>query len=189
MNRLTVFRKGGWDPAGFRYVYSPKCRSFPRFAQEDGCIVNRRGPNSDQYEYISILSGRKHATGTALTTRCSFETYGAPLIVITDDVRRGPTGEFRFGVHWEIVAYEGGVNVWRLEPEKDDVRPECLARKKFPVSAGKIHRLTVRPEKGALAVSLDGNAFSVAACVPAEFYAGVTACEGIDRFFDFLEED
>ncbi len=188
MTNRTVFRRGSWDPAAFEYIYSPKFPATPRFVQQDDCIVNGGTPGA--YEYISLITRRTFRTGTLLTLRCSFEKYGAPLIVLTDDVRQGEAGELRFGRHMEIVAYEGGVNVWKLTPLKNDVRPENLLRQKFPVPAGKPITLTVRPGKGRLDISLGGNRFSVEAdCVPEEFHAGMTACEGINRFYEFSTDE
>lgn len=186
----TVFSKGGWNQSDFQYVYSPKFAPTPRFVQEDGCLVNRGDPATGHYDYVSMVTARKFRAGTVLSTRCSFVKYGAPLIVLTNDIRKGKNGELRYGRHMEIVAYEGGVNVWSLEPLANDVHPTNLLRQKFSVSAGKIIHLTVCPQKGKLDISLDGNSFSVKAdCVPDEFYAGITACEGINRFYDFTADE
>jgi hypothetical protein len=188
MTERTSFRRGGWDLSRFRYIYSPKFSPTPRFVQEDDCIVNRRDA-AGGFDYVSLITKEKFRTGTTISTRCSFEKYGAPLIVLTDDVRGGKNGELRFGHHMEIVAYVGGVNVWSLEPMEGDVCPENLLRQKFAVPEGKTVCLTVCPQKDRLEISLDGNSFSVAAdCMPGGFFAGVTACEGIDRFYDFTAE-
>ena len=186
----TVFGKGLWNPADFRYIYSPKFAPTPEFTQEETCLVNRGDPAAGRYDYVSMITVRKFRAGTEFSTLCSFEKYGAPLIVITDDVRRGGHGELRYGRHMEIVAYEGGVNVWRLEPLTNDVKPTNLLRQKFEVPAGKPLRLTVRPMSGKVEISCFGNTFSVETdCVPGEFFAGVTACEGINRFYDFTAEE
>lgn len=188
MKEHTAFRRGGWDPAAFEYVYSPKFSATPRFTQEDNCIVNGGVPGA--YEYVSLVTRRTFRTGVLLAVRCSFERYGAPLIVLTDDVRHGEKGELRFGRHMEIVAYEGGVNVWGLTPLENDVRPRNLLRQKFAVPAGKTITLAVRPRKNGLDISLDGNCFSVEAdCIPEKFHAGMTACEGINRFYEFSAEE
>lgn len=186
----TSFARSEWDPSDFRYIYSPKCRDLPEFVQEDDCIVNRGGPEAGTYDYVSMITRRKLLSGTAITTHCSFEKYGAPLIVLTDDVRRGKTGELRFGFHMEIVAYENGVNVWHLEPKPGDVKAEAIRREKFTVPAGKIITLTVRPMGKKLEITLDNYSFTVETdYLPQKFYAGITACEGINRFYDFVTDE
>ncbi len=185
------FAPGRWDPAAFAYVYSPLCRRFPRFHQAEDGIENRPEAESGRFEYISMVTKKRYPAGTILRTRCRFAHYGAPLIVLTDDIRREADAPARYGLHFEIVAYEGGVNVWRLIPEGTSVRPENIARLHFPVTEGEPHTLTVRTLPEALAVSLDpsaadGSVYTVpTAGLPRQFHAGVTACEGIDRFFDF----
>lgn len=186
----TLFSRGSWVPSDFRYIYSPKFAPTPDFVQENDCLVNRGDTAAGRYDYVSMITARKFRRGTVLSTLCSFEKYGAPLIVLTDDVRRGEHGELRYGHHMEIVAYEGGVNVWKLEPLDHDVRPTKLLAQKFTVPAGVPIRLTVRTRENGLNISLGDSSFSVDAdCVPQEFSAGVTACEGINRFYDFTADE
>lgn len=179
------FRRGGWPLSDFRYAYSPACRAYPTFAQEDECVANRRAKEAGKYEYISMVTKKEYEAGAAVTARCSFESYGAPLLVLADGLSEAEDGIARYGSHFEIVAYEGGVNVWHIVPEGDGVRPENLARRKFPVPAGRIMLLTVETGKGGIAVSLGGARFELPVRLPERFHAGVTACEGIDRFYDF----
>lgn len=179
------FKRNGWPLSDFRYAYSPACRTYPEFVQEDGCIANRRAKEDGKYEYISMVTKKEYEAGAVLTANCSFESYGAPLIVLADGLCETEDGVARYKSHFEIVAYEGGVNVWHIVPEGDGVRPENLTRRKFPVPAGRPVRLTVGTGRDGIAVSLGGTSFELPVRLPGRFHAGVTACEGIDRFYDF----
>lgn len=179
------FRKNGWLRSDFRYAYSPACRAYPKFTQEDDCIVNRRDDAAGKFEYVSMVTQKEYRPGAVVSARCSFESYGAPLIVLADGLRESKDGIARYKSHFEIVAYEGGVNVWHIVPEGDGVRPENLTRQKFPVPAGKAVLLTVETGKNGLAVSLGDARFTLSMRLPERFRAGVTACEGIDRFYGF----
>jgi hypothetical protein len=183
---LTAFQKGCWNPDDFFYAYSRKCRAYPQFIQEPACIANSADAQTGEFSYVSMATKKRYQTGSVIETRCSFEKYGAPLIVLADEIERCPDGIRRYGHHIEVVAYENGVNVWYLIPEEDTVRPVNLIRKKFPVSSGKALLLRVGVEENSLAVSLDGTAFRVDFDhIPKAFHAGITACEGIDRFYEF----
>ena len=180
------FREGSGFRADFQYAYSPACRTYPEFAQEENCVANRLDNTTGKYEYISMITKKGYAPGAAFSARCSFESYGAPLIVLADGLSDGKDGIARYKSHFEIVAYEGGVNVWHIVPEGGGVKPENLARKKFPVKAGQILLLTVETGGNGIAVSLGDKRFKLSGIsLPARFRAGITACEGINRFYEF----
>lgn len=183
------FRENGWSPSEFRYTYSPACRTYPEFGQESRCIVNRPAPDGGAYEYISMVTKKEYAPGSVFSARCSFEHYGAPLIVLADGLREGPDGIARYKDHFEIVAYEGGVNVWHIEPEGGGVRPENLTRQKFSVPPKTAVLLTVKTSRDGLSVCLQDTRFTLPVRLPERFYAGITACEGIDRFYEFTARE
>ena len=86
------FKKGAWNPEDFRYVYSPRFAPTPRIKQEQDCIVNGIDEKGE-FDYVSMLLEQKYQTGVQAETTCSFEAYGAPLIVLTDDLRKKENGE------------------------------------------------------------------------------------------------
>ena len=54
-----------------------------------------------------------------METRCSFDSFGAPLIVLSDDILTNDKGEWQFGIHYEVVLYEQGINVWEINYHPD----------------------------------------------------------------------
>lgn len=170
----------------FDYVYSPRCRSFGTFAREEENLVNFHNDSINDYEYISILTRESFpAQKLSISTECSFDHFGAPLIVFTDDTDE--SGEhIRYGVHFEVVAYEGGINIWYIRPapgEKDPVAVKKIAFAQFPVPAKEMHTLTVRVEGSTITAELCGKSVSVDfPDLPACLRVGITACEGINRF-------
>lgn len=182
------FHENAWNAQDFSYAYSPLFADRPTFVQEADGIVNERTADG-KFTYVSLLTNRTFSTGSLLKTRCSFEAYGAPLLVFTDDVREGPQGELLFGLHYEVVAYEGGVNVWRLDPVDGSIRPYNLLRQAFAVPPGKLLTLAVQIMESELRISLDDTHFTLPVeGLPPSFRAGITACEGINRFTEFCVE-
>lgn len=183
------FEKGQWNPDEFRYVYSSRFTPTPLMKQEEDCIVNGIDASTGEFDYVSMVTEKKYTTGVRLETSCSFEAYGAPLIVLSDDFYKGENGAWYFGVHYEIVLYEGGINVWRLNLNKDVMKWENLMRLKFPVTPKEVHTLKVQVLDKALDIETEGaHVILRVDDLPTEFRAGITACEGINRFYTYSIE-
>ena len=186
--RKIDFKKGAWKPEDFRYVYSPRFAPIPRIRQEQDCIVfgiDEKG----EFDYVSMLLEQKCQTGAKAVTTCSFEAYGAPLIVLTDDLRKKENGEWYYGVHYEIVLWEDGINVWKLNLNDGIMNWQKLMALEFKVSAYEPHELGVKVLDDMLEIEVEGHKAQLRVeGLPKEFYIGFTACEGINRFYDFSIE-
>ena len=121
MKKTYKFKKGSWNANDFMYVYSPICKVYEEFIQEDDCISNSFNEKINDYDYISMVTKNKYSKGTKISTRCTFDKYGAPIIVLTDSID-DIDGKRIYNFHFEFVAYENGFNVWRIVPFPD--RPE-----------------------------------------------------------------
>ena len=190
MLNIIHFSEKAWNPEEFRYVYSPLFTPIPRMKQESLCIVNDGDATSNKYDYVSMVTEKKYAVGTRVEMKCSFEKFGAPLIVFSDDMYRGGNGEWYYGRHYEIVLYEDGINVWGLNMNPGIKKYENLMSLRFPVSAGEIHVLSVKIQKSALEIVKDDlKVILRVPDLPSEFHVGLTACEGINRFYEYTIEE
>ena len=182
-----------WIARDFDYVYSPNSKSYPVFKQEKDCIVNRFDTGLNDYEYISILTKQKQKEGVTVSTKCSFDSYGAPLIVFSDDVIDCEDGRKRYRLHFEVVAFEEGCNVWHIVPfpERTErpIKPTLIGKARFPVADGSKIELSTKIEKGKITVTVNGESFTVTHPeIPGECHVGITACEGINRFYSLCIE-
>lgn len=180
---LTSFARGAWDKDRFEQITSTHTDGRVPFLQEDDCIVNdiaARDPVS--WQYISILGREELSAPVVLETVCSFDKYGAPLIVLSDDIRRTQDDYPLYGHHFEIVAFEEGLNVWDL----GDSLHQKAGMARFPVPAGEKLTLTAQIRPRQMIVTLCGvrSVFDIPD-LPLRFRAGITACEGINRFYSF----
>ena len=195
MKMTYDFGKDKYDPCAFIYVYSPICKEFATFRQEETCIVNAEGKSTFGYEYISILEKKTHKGNVTIETECSFEKFGAPIIVFTDDLRPDGNGRLIYGKHFEIVAYEDGINIWHIVPcpEKVDypVDPTLLATKKFSIAGNSPIQMKVAIADGRIKTWVNGEYLEVSVeDLPKDtFWVGITACEGINRFYNLKIED
>lgn len=179
-----------WNPLKMPMTYSHLSRDCTAvLRQEDDCIVNSMNESVGDYDYIGISMTEPITGDCRITAQCSFEKFGAPLIVLADEIRTEGNVR-RYGAMYEIVAYEGGCNVWRILPEPDPAVPgqdftvRSILKASFPVEAGSLVTLSVRLCGRRAHVSLNGYAFAVdLPDLPASYFVGITACEGIDRFY------
>ena len=183
------FSRGGWDPAEFCPAWSTACKVHRHFLQEDDCLTNSAYADGN-FDYASMVTKKTYGAGTRLRTRCSFESFGAPLIVFTNDLREGDDGAV-YGLHFEVVAYEGGCNIWRIVPADTarGIATTALAKVRFPVPAQSEIDLEVELKDRAIGVRVNGHSFEIhCGELPERVHVGITACEGINRFYDFSIE-
>lgn len=189
------FKKGQYDPQSFSYVYSPICKEFATFRQEEACIVNAEGKSTFGYEYISILEKEARKGKVSVETECAFEKFGAPIIVFTDDLQADENGHYVYGKHFEVVAYEEGINIWHIVPCPEKVEypvdPTLLATKKFAIDANSLIQMKVIIEGDCIKAWVNGEYLeAVVDDLPKDaFRVGITACEGINRFYSLTVEN
>ncbi len=180
------FARNAWNTDDITYAYSYRFEDVPEFTQFEDHVENRADPNgSGGYEYISVMSRKQYGSGTRITTHCSFEDDGAPLIVLADKMYTDPRGVVRYGEYMEVVLYKNGVNVWRMWYREGKVTWKKLLGVQFPVTTGDIHTLSVTAWEDNLRVEADEHTMTL--LVPdmyTSFHAGIDACEGINRFYD-----
>ena len=119
-------------------------------------------------------------------TQTSFDFRMAPLVVLT-----GPLGEDRHGnpeyrEHIEVVMYDLGVNVWHHTWVDEGPAWYRAGWCDFPLAPGVPHLLEVEKAGAQLTVRVNDHRFG---ChldgFDADVRAGITACEGVNRFYDF----
>ena len=157
------------------------------FKEEADCIVNGQSDAlATGYDNASLMLTEPYTGDVLIQTRCSFDAWGAPLIVISEDLAKDADGVWRYREYYEVVLYEEGVNVWRMTTnEKDEVTWKKMMSVSFPVAPKEIHTLAVRVLGDTLEILADGHEMSV--CLPdlfARYFVGIDACENINRFYD-----
>ena len=176
----------------FIYVSSPASKSKKKFVQKESYVENTYNEEIKEYDYISIITKEKYNTGVTVRVKCSFDTFGAPLIVITDDYKTLEDGNHQYGLHFEVVAYEGGCNVWHIVPGKEEKNPIDVTKVnaiEFPIEDKSIidMEVTIRDKKMFIRVN-DQSFVAEHEEVPNQMHVGITACEGINQFYEFEVE-
>lgn len=176
----------------FMYVYSPIVKTYPVFEMADNCLSNRFDHTINDYEYISIISKDSYKAAK-LNVKCDFDKYGAPIIVFCNDIGEalGKDGKKHlfYGVHFEVVAWEQGCNIWYIVPYPEraehPVKPTKILAESFKIDDESLIDMTVEVKNGKIFATLNGREFSVShPQIPEEYHIGYTACEGINKLYE-----
>jgi len=186
------FARNGWNTEALTYAYSWRFEETPEFIQREDCVESRENPDALQkFDNITLLYKNPCGPGTRICTRCAFDHYGAPLIVLAANPETDSRGVLRYGDYLEIVLYKRGVNVWRMWYDPAVTKNGGVSWKKlmgveFPVSEGEIHTLFCEIKADSLLIGADEHRMSlyIPDLYPA-FHAGIDACEGVNRFYSF----
>lgn len=192
MSFKCEFGKGLWNPDDFMYVYSPICKVYEEFIQEDNCIRNSFNDKINDFDYISMVTKEKHQKGCTISTKCSFDKFGAPLIVLADSFDNANDRRI-YNFHFEFVAYEDGFNVWRIVPlperKERPIDPTKICRTLFKIADESMIDLKVEVKEKSFVVTVNGIGSEIWTDeIPESFHAGITACEGINKFYSFSIE-
>ena len=194
------FARGAWNPADWLMVKTFRWEEFSHWIQEDECIRNycptdcpktdlilKRAPET----YVSMVWKEPVTRGLTFSATFSFEYSMAPeLVLIPPPVPDGKGGQ-KTNELWEIVLCNKGLNIWHLRLENGKTRIRRLAHVlhdfkpdvRYTLKATVLNHWTKEPS---LTVTCGDLRFGCALpTLPDQFYAGITACEGVVRVYDF----
>jgi len=179
------FAKEKWDLKDLTYAYSYRFEETTKFTQKEDCVESCADPSAPGgYDNIPLVTKEKYTYGTTIMTNCAFDS-GAPEIIFVKELCTDERGVLRFGEYIEIVMYGSGVNVWQMWMNEGKVTWRKLMGVSFAVSAGEVHTFSAAVDEAKLTINVDDRKMEL--YVPnlyRSFHAGITACEGINRFYD-----
>lgn len=183
------FTKGNWEDK-LIYAYTYRYKLTAKFIQDKDSIRNKKDKTKEnEYENISLFFKDKYGINTKMTTTCSFDSYGAPLICLAEELDKKKDGTLKFGNYYEIVIFEGGVNVWCMNYDGKKVSYYKMAGFTFKLAPKKKHKVSTEFKNGRLYIEVGGHKMQVGVPNAKEaYYWGIDACEGINRFYNISIE-
>ncbi|MBE6883452.1 MAG: hypothetical protein E7487_02475 [Ruminococcaceae bacterium] len=184
------FSRGNWTTDELTYAYPWRFNLTPQFTQLDDCVINTVDPDAPGgFEWISLMSKQAYTKGSKITVNCEFEHFGAPLIVIAENFDTDDRGVLRCGNYFEIVLWEKGVNVWRIYRKNGENSWKKVMAVTFPVKEGEKHTLSAEVTDIGIQMEVGELKFFLRVDDMYEsFHLGLTACEGINRFYGMTIE-
>ena len=195
----TSFAKGKWNRKDFLMVKSPRLDYMGIMLQGEDHIYNKTPDLPDDVifrkhcseVYAALVLNRKYSGNAVISSKMSFDHRMAPLIVIAPELGLSKKRQPEFREHFEIVLYDEGINVWH-HTYKDGTPQWHLAASLY----AKFQPKQVYDLRVELRYSKDGGGRMTVTCngqrlryeehhLPRDWYAGIIACEGRNRFYDF----
>lgn len=198
------FSRGKWDPSEWIVFKSLRFDYAHAFVQKDDHIENpcpEGVSDEDLYAnhvtevYASIVHPKRLEGSTIeVSSTMSFDHLMAPLIVITPELDADDQGRPAFKKHIEVVLYNEGINVWRYDWIDGKAKWTLAAFLRAPFEAKRKYELAVTVEAykdtRRMTVECGGRTFGYSDdALQLSYWAGITGCEGRNRFYDFSVEE
>ena len=189
------FAAGQWCAEDWLPVRSPRWHWEGAWLQEADHIRNRvpldAAPAALQGEragetYASMLHRSPAQSSLRVRAELAFDECMAPLITLAaEPVQEGERGRV-YREHVEVVLFDQGVNVWhhRWAAERGPYWSR-VAWARFSTASGRRYVLEVERAGPDLTVCCAGHVLGVRLALPETLYAGITGCEGTNRFYHF----
>jgi hypothetical protein len=193
------FSQGGWQASDWTLVKSPRWDRLGEWVQEADAIRNQTPEGATAADllgksaaetYSSMVVARPFEGNLSVRTTLSFEDQMAPLIVLAPELGKDAQGRPEYREHFEIVAYDKGINVWHHTWVDGKPAWKKAAYWSFELKPGTRYPLEVQVNHSSrgpmMVVRLEGREMGyLDPSLPTRCYVGITGCEGINRFYDF----
>lgn len=201
------FAEGRWDRSRWLSPRNPDWdRGTPMVQEKDG-LVNWSDPAWTDEEifkkhqidtFSALVLTNVYSGKVTCTTETSFDHRMAPSLVLVKEMTKDAQGRDQLIDFYEIVLYDGGLNIWHHKPHPGDgvqhipidkvawlvTRFEPKTRYDLSMTVErKMHR--GRPT-GQMTVRCGGHEVGFSdALLPEKFHVGILGSEGRCRFYSF----
>jgi hypothetical protein len=190
-----AFTADGWKTDDWLQVRGPRWDHPGGWEQQpdhiSNCVpegataIEMNGPRAGEV-YSSMILARPPVPDLLVRTTTSFDYRMAPLIVLAGPLGEDKDGHPEYREHIEVVIYDLGVNVWHHVWVDETPAWHRAGWCDFSLEAGVRHSVEVEKTGRLLTVGVNEHRFGCHLTgFDPDVQAGITACEGINRFYDF----
>lgn len=178
-----AFTPHGWNAGDWMFVDRSDMDSIEGWNQQDDFIENKSAASDT---FTSMVYRKPWHGDFTISAGMAFTDRMAPSVELAWDMDTDTQGRHQYHNNVEVVLWDHGINVWRLHIESGKHIWTKAAYCQFTLQKNTRYQLQVTRKGKQLTISVDGHVFGYQEdSLPDEFYAGVTACEGINRLYDF----
>ena len=191
-----AFTSGSWERSDWTLVKKSKSDHGGGWVQQEGCIANETPAQATPEDlqgkraaetYSSMVYKNKVTGNVTVAATMAFAHKMAPLIVLAPELTVNAEGRKEYSEHFEIVIFNEGVNVWHHFVKDGKLTYRKTAFANFRLEKDTKYTLEVKKSGKILTVSVAGHVFGYADdALPESCYVGITGCEGLNRFYDFI---
>ncbi len=190
-----TFSPASWRAEDWLSVQSARWDFDGEWKQETDHIRNRVPADATPQQMLAERAGETYASmlykepqsAFCVRAETSFDERMAPLVVLAAEPQFNAAGHREYREHVEVVLFDEGINIWHhYWSEERGPYWRRAAWMRFAVAANRRYTLEVERRGAALTVCCDGRVFGVEMTLPDSLYAGITGCEGTNRFYEFV---
>lgn len=194
----TTFEEGKWDRSQWLNVKSPRLNYLGEMLQHGDHIVNKvpNLPDETIFKkhsndvYASLMLNKKFTGNAVISSKMSFDHRMAPLIVIAPEFGKSQDGIPEFRDHFEVVLFDEGINVWHhlyKDGKPTWYKAAYMKGVYLPKTCYDLQvELRFVKQGCQMILKCNGMEFGYMELnLPNSYYAGIIACEGRNRFYDF----
>jgi hypothetical protein len=175
-----------WDRLGEWVQEADAIRNQTPAAATPTDLLGKSAPET----YSSMVVARPFEGNLTVRTSLSFDDQMAPLIVLAPALGKDAKDRPEYREHFEIVAYDKGVNVWHHTWADGKPAWKKAAYWNFELRPKTRYTLEVQVNHSShgpmLVVKLDDREMGyLDTSLPTMCFVGVTGCEGVNHFHDF----
>ena len=189
------FAEGKWDKSDWLDIRSAYTDVHSEWKQNKDNISNTV-PDGRKLEdvlkdnqfqlFISKLFNHKLSGKSEISSTMSWDKDYAPLIVIASTPETVEAGLPYSRDYIEVVIYNKGINIWQHFYKDGKQSYKKIAWVECDFKAKKKYKLEVSVRSQELFVKVGDHNMGVRGIdIPENYYVGITACEGINKFYDF----
>ena len=167
-------------------IQSARFNRANRWIQEKDHIRTNGPETFDGETYTSMLFMRLLKEQFKVSAKVSFDEEMAPAIVVAQQPTYLSGNCWEYREHFEVVLFNQGINLWHHVYVDDTPSWTKLRHWRLAVQSRKKYNLRVTCTEKDFTVELDElNLGSKELTLKLPVFAGITGCEGLNRFYEF----
>ena len=195
------FAENRWDRKTWIMVKSPRFSHKGAWIQEKDHIRNAIPGDITEEQSLGRNAGDSYCSmvwhekikgvrKVAINAAMSFDDRMAPLLVIAPEIGADENGYPEYREHWEIVLFDKGINIWHHQyaDGKPSFYKAANLAAPFPAKTKIEMEVTINLTGKTPYLEVTVGEQKIGCAVPQlkeSFFVGLTACEGINRFYNF----
>lgn len=178
-----AFSDHGWNADDWMFVRRGDYATTDKWLQKADHIENT---NAASNSFTSMVLRKKWHGDFHITAGMAFTDRMAPEVMLASNIGTDAQGRPEYERRVEVVLWDQGINVWFLDKVNGKTTWIKTAYDQFPLQKDTEYQLQVTRKGKELTITVGDHIFGYyEASLPDDLYVGVTACEGINRLYNF----
>jgi hypothetical protein len=178
-----TFSEHGWNADDWMFVRRSDYNSTDQWLQKADHIENMDAASNS---FTSMVLKKKWQGDFHISAGMAFTDRMAPEVMLASNLGTDAQGRPEYEKRMEVVLFDQGINVWLLDKVNGKTTWIKTAYNQFPLQKNTPYQLQVTRKGKQLTITVGDHTFGYyEASLPDDLYVGVTACEGINRLYNF----